>query len=93
MTNIFTIIKYLHRLALIALLIALAIIPLFIDVDLVSVFVFLPLIIIISLVISLTIEQQLEKMTIVLLNKPDIKQKSHRASKCIISKGFHCIHH
>lgn len=93
MTNIFIITKYLHRLSLIGLLIALAIIPLFIEVDLVSAFVFLPLIAIISFVISLMIEQQLQKLTIVLSNKTDTKQKSHRASKCVISKGFHCLHH
>ncbi|MCJ8322082.1 MAG: hypothetical protein MJK12_20810 [Colwellia sp.] len=91
MINIYSFTKLLHKLILSALLVALAIIPLIVDIDLITAFVFIPSMVIVTLAVSLMIENQLEKMTVELSDKIEIKHNIDKPSRCIIRKGLHCL--
>jgi len=91
MTNIYSLIKLLHKIILSALLLALAIIPVIVNIDLITAFVFIPSILIIIVAVSLMIEHQLEKINLELSDKTTTKQKARKPNRCIISKGFHCL--
>ena len=93
MKNILSITKLLHKFTLGALLIAIAFIPLIIEINVVTAFVFIPIILIVSLVTSLMVEYQLEKINNELSKKVMVKQKINSKRKCIISKGFNCLHY
>ena len=90
MKNILIISQLIHKISMLVLLISIAVIPLMIEVDLTVMFVLLPLILIISFSTSLMIEHQLIKLTAGLAKKH--KQKTINNSKCVIKKGFHCLH-
>ena len=86
---LFYVLTYIHRIALVSLLIGFALVPLFVELNIVTVYVALPTIFILLSISTIYVENTLNKYQKHLITNKNIK----RPEKCLIRYGICCIHH
>jgi len=81
--------KYFHRFTLITILILTGITPIIFKEHILYIFLYLPTLLVLTAILSVNIENWLNKY-----NHSAIKQqKQKRKQKCIIKRGLCCLHH
>lgn len=89
MNSLVLFLKYFHRFVLIAVLVLTAITPIIFNEHILYVFLYLPALLIITGILSMNIENYLNKYRFSTIKQ----QKSKRIRKCLIKQGLCCLHH
>lgn len=86
---LFYVLTFIHRIALVCLLIGFALVPLFVELNIVTIYVALPTIFILLSISTIYVENTLNKY-----QKHVITNKNNkRPDKCLIRYGICCLHH
>jgi len=89
MNSLVPFLKYVHRFALVAVLVLTAITPIVFKEHILYAFLYLPTLLIITAILSMNIEHWLNKYRFSAIKQ----QKSKRTQKCLIKQGLCCLHH